>query len=88
MKIKKNYVLRNVGDTAVVIAVGEEAAKFKGVITLNESALVLWKALSDGAAMGELVKSLTEVYDVTEEKAMDSATKFVEKLRDAGVIEE
>ena len=86
MKIKEGYVLKEVGDASVVVAVGKEAANFKGVITLNESAKVLWEALSKGATLTDLQKSLTDVYDVSDEKAMDSAQKFVAKLKEAGVV--
>ena len=88
MKIKEGYILRDVGDSSVVVAVGKEAANFKGVITLNESAKVLWKALAKGATMQDLQKSLTDVYDVSDEKALASAEKFVEKLKEAKVLED
>ena len=87
MKIKEGYILRDVGDSSVVVAVGKEAVNFKGVITLNESAKVLWEALAKGATMQDLVKSLTDVYDVSDEKALASAEKFVEKLKEAKVLE-
>ena len=87
MKIKQGYVLREVGDAFVVVAVGKEAEKFKGVITLNESAKVLWDALAQGAGMEDLKKALTDVYDVSDEKALDSAEKFVAKLKEANVLE-
>ncbi len=86
MKIKEGYILRDVGDSSVVVAVGKEAANFKGVITLNESAKVLWEALAKGATMRDLQKSLTDVYDVSDEKALESAQGFVAKLKEANVI--
>ena len=88
MKIKEGYIVKEVGSAFAVVAVGREAENFKGVITLNESAKVLWDALSKGATMEDLQKSLTDVYDVSDEKAMQSAEKFVAKLREANVIVE
>ena len=88
MRIKKGYVLKPVGDTAVVVAVGKEAENFKGIITLNETALGLWNALQSGADIEGMKKALTDVYDVSDEKATDSAQKFVAKLIEAGVVEE
>ena len=88
MKIKEGYIVKEVGSAFAVVAVGKEAENFKGVITLNESAKVLWDALSKGATMEDLQKSLTDVYDVSDEKAMQSAEKFVAKLREANVIVE
>ena len=88
MKIKEGYIVKEVGSAFAVVAVGKEAENFKGVITLNESAKVLWDALSKGATMEDLQKSLTDVYDVSDEKAMQSAEMFVAKLREANVIVE
>ena len=51
MKVKEGFILKDVGDASVVVAVGKQANNFKGVITLNESAKVLWLALSEGADM-------------------------------------
>lgn len=37
MKIKNGFILRNVSDAYVVVAVGEAAKDFNGMITLNET---------------------------------------------------
>ena len=88
MKIKKDFVLQDVGGASVVVAVGKESENFKGIITLNESAKVLWNALVDGATLDELATKLTEVYDVTMEQAKESCVKFVSKLSEANILEE
>ena len=87
MKIKQGFVLRELGDASVVVAIGKQAESFSGIITLNESAKVLWQALEGGADMEGLVKSLTDVYEVEEAKARESCEKFVAKLESAGIIE-
>ena len=87
MKIKKDYILQDVGGASVVVAVGKESKNFKGIITLNESAKVLWNALVCGASLDELATKLTESYDVTYEQAKGSAEKFVSKLKEANILE-
>ena len=47
MKIKNGFILRNVSDAYVVVAVGEAAKDFNGMITLNETGAFLWKTLAD-----------------------------------------
>lgn len=88
MKIKKDFILQDVGGASVVVAVGKESQNFKGIITLNESAKVLWNELIKGATLDELAKKLTEVYDVTFEQAKGSVEKFVAKLEDAKILED
>ncbi|MDD3410902.1 MAG: PqqD family protein [Eubacteriales bacterium] len=64
MKIKKGFLLREVGGTHVVVAVGKAAAEFRGVARLNETAAYLFKRLQSGAARDELVNALLECYEV------------------------
>lgn len=88
MKIKKDFILQDVGGASVVVAVGKESENFKGIITLNESAKVLWDALVVGATLDQLASKLTEIYDVTFEQAKGSSEKFVSKLIEAKILEE
>ena len=45
MKLNKNYVLRPVADTWVVLPLGAEAINFNGMLTLNNSGAMLWRVL-------------------------------------------
>ena len=45
MKIKKGFLMREVAGENVVIAVGEAAKSFKGMIRLNPSGAFLWQLL-------------------------------------------
>ncbi|MBO4572911.1 MAG: PqqD family protein [Clostridia bacterium] len=87
MKIKKGYVLKEIGDSCVVVPIGEAAKTFKGVIALNETAKVLWLTLEKGADLDGLVDALTAEYEVDRETALRSCEKFLEKLKTADVIE-
>ena len=88
MKIKNNFVLRNVADTWVVLSVGNPTAGFDGMLTLNESGVVLWKAMENGCDKNALVKVLTDEYDVSEEVALADVEIFIDKLSSVGCIED
>ena len=45
MKIKGEFVVRQVLDNTVALPVGETALKINGMILLNEVSLVIWNAL-------------------------------------------
>ena len=45
MKIKKNFVLRQIAGSWVVLSIAEATVDFDGMLTLNESGLMLWKLL-------------------------------------------
>ena len=89
MKIKNGFILRNVSDAYVVVAVGEAAKDFNGMITLNETGAFLWKTLADGCAdKNELVAKLLSEYDVDKALAERDVDAFVKKLAEQGLLTE
>lgn len=87
MKLKKDYVLRQVANTWVVLPLGQEAVSFNGMLTLNESGALLWKALENGADADALVRVLTGEYVVSETQARADVEEFLQKLNQAGCLE-
>lgn len=88
MKIKSGYILRSVADNNIVIPVGEESIKFKGVMTLSGSGAFLWKILCEkDVSEQELADALCEKYDVDMQTALSDVSKFVEDVRAKGLFE-
>ena len=88
MKINENFVLRQLADTWVVLPLADKTIDFNDMITLNESGVLLWNALEQGADMDQLVKALRSEYIVSEDQAREDAAAFVQKLRSVGCLEE
>ncbi len=87
MKIKSGYLLREVAGNYIVVAIGEEAVDFNGLITVNETGAFLWKKLEEGIDTSELLTALTAEYDVDEKTAVADINAFVEKLQKADLLE-
>lgn len=88
MKIKEGFILRKVADSYVVVAVGAASVSFKGVIKINESAAMLWKAMEGSdKSVEDLVKLLLNEYSVDEKTARKDVIDFTEGLKGAGIIE-
>ena len=88
MKIKKDYVLKEIAGQFVVVPVGEEAIKFNGIISLNKSGKRLFSQLQTEQTEDDLVKYLLNVYDVTEEKAKEDVKKFLKILKENKLLDE
>ena len=89
MRIKKDFVLREVCGENVIMGENLKAIDFRKILSLNESAAWLWK---EAKAQGDFtIESLTarlcEEYDVTNEEARSCVTELLEKLDKEGVIE-
>lgn len=88
MKIKDNFVLRQVADTWCVLPLGEATLNLNGMLTLNDSGAMLWQTLEKGGSKDTLVDALLNEYDVTREQALADVEEFIEKLRQVDCIEE
>ena len=42
MKTNKNFILRNIAGDNILVATGEAAQSFNGMITMNEAASFIW----------------------------------------------
>lgn len=86
MKIKEGFMLRQVGEQTIVVAVGSASRDFNGIIRLNSVGKFLWEALSVGAEVDELAVKLSETYDVDEATAKADVISFIEKLKGADLL--
>ena len=81
MKIKNGFLLKEIAGVCAV-TVADSALNLDGLITLNDTAKTMWLLLERGAELDELVKALTDEYDVSDEMARAAAVQFVEKLKE------
>jgi len=88
MKIKDNFVLRQVADTWCVLPLAEETLNLNGMLTLNDSGAFLWKTLEGGAGSEELAAALMGEYEVDPQTAEADINEFLDKLRHVGCLVE
>lgn len=87
MKIKKGFVVREVGGETVVVPVGAMSKSFHGMINLNETGAFLWSFFQTEHSVEEGVKALLGEYDVDAEIAKLDVEKFVATLTKNGFAE-
>lgn len=87
MKLKKNYVLRRVANTWVVLPLDEETVEFSGMMKLNETGALIWRTMEKNGDRYALVAALTAEYAVSREQAEADVEEFLRKLTEAGCIE-
>ena len=88
MKAKEGFLMRKVGERAVVVPVGKAAKQFHGMINLNETGGFLWSLLMEETNEERMLEAMLETYDIGREQAKESLERFLEKLREAGILEE
>ena len=87
MKIKEGYILRNVAGSFVVVPIGDAASEFNGMMNLNETGAFLFEKMIEGISREDLIKTLTEEYDVDEETATADVDTFIEKVEKEDLFE-
>ena len=87
MKIKENFVIRQVADTWVVLPLGAATLNFNGMLTLNQSGVLLWRALEKCCTQEELTEVLLAEYDVSREEASADVGQFLNTLIQAGCLD-
>ena len=88
MKAKKGFVLRNIVDEYVLMPTGDNIAKFKGTMLLNEVSAFIWEKLQNPISRDDLLTAIVNEYEVSEERAAKDLDALLMQLNEFGVIED
>lgn len=87
MKIKGEYVMREIMGDMVLIPVGETALKFNGMVTMNAVGGHIWQGLTEGKDREALLASLLERFEVSPEEAGRDLDELLQRLAAQGFLE-
>lgn len=79
-------MLREIAREYVLIPTGEAAIQFQGIMSLNESGLLLWKKLQNGCTESDMIDTLLQEYDTTREEAARDVAVFLKQLTDQKLL--
>ncbi|MBE6717939.1 MAG: PqqD family protein [Ruminococcaceae bacterium] len=88
MKLKYDFVIRNVAGQSVALAVGEDNKYFNGMIKLNSVGEFIFKLLKDDISEDDILTQIVENYNVSPEQAKSSLVPYLETLRKNELISE
>lgn len=88
MKLRGEFVVRQVMDHVVAIPVGQTALELNGMVLLNDVSKVIWECLEQGVGLKGIVTAVTDAFEVSQEQAQADILEFLEKLRAAKLLEE
>lgn len=88
MRIKEQFKVREMAGEHVVIMQGASMSDLTRIISLNESALYLWRAIEGKDFDINMVADLlTEYYGIEDQVAQRDAAHWIDKLEECGLIE-
>ena len=88
MKLKDKLVLRKIAENWVVLPLAASTFDLNGLLMLNDTGAMLWQKMEQGADFDCLVGALIDEYEVSPDTATEDVKAFLQKLSDAGCIEE
>lgn len=88
MKLKFNFIERNIMDEYILVPSGEAALSFAGLLTTTESGNFLFNLLKEDISKEQLVLRLTEEYNVDKVQAAEDVEEFIKHLRELNLLEE
>ena len=88
MRIKEGFVLRTICGQSVVSGEGSANVNFSKLVSLNDSAAYLFKAVGNEEFTAErLADLLLEEYDVDRETALRDAETLCAQWKEIGIAE-
>lgn len=87
MKINPIFKVRKVAGENIILLQGKTSGDMTRVVAFNESALLMWDSLQGkDFTVEDAVAVLVENYDVDEATARTDAGKWVEMIRESGLL--
>lgn len=87
MKINPIYKVRKIAGENIILLQGKTGGDMTRVVAFNESALLMWDSLQGkDFTVDDAVAVLLDNYDVEEATARADAEKWVETIRENGLL--
>ena len=86
MKLKQQFIVRNIMGENILVPKGSTAMDFNGLITLNETALDIWNLLPEAEDEAAVVERMLGIYDIDRETLEKDVKAFLQELREAGIL--
>ena len=88
MKINQNYKIHEIAGETIVVNQGTANVNMTRIISLNASARLLYQTLAEqDFTVEDAAKVLVDTYGIDNERALKDAGKWVDSLKQCGVIE-
>ena len=89
MKLKTDYKIRKIAGESVIVRMGTQNVKMTTIISLNSTSEWLWEQLQgEEFDIEKIADLLTAEYEVERDVALTDASKWVEMLRKAELVNE
>ena len=86
MKIIKDFILREIAGEHILVPTGKVAQEFNGMLSMTDTAKFIWEHLENANSLDEMVKMVTDTYEVDEAIARRDVIGFLNALLQHEVV--
>ena len=86
MKLKKDFILREIMGDVVIVKINQSTSQFNGLITVNELGIFIWENLEKVLDENDLLQLILDEYEVERDVAKKDLDEFLQVLKDMDII--
>ena len=87
MKIKSDFEIVSIGDESMLIPVGDESNRFRGLIVMNDETALIVRLLQVDQTTDTLLKAFLEEYNISPDVARIELERLLRRLDNMGALE-
>lgn len=88
MKIKKDYILREIAGQNIIVPIGQAGLDCRGIMTLKGIGVYIFGLLSQNRSREELIEKILGEYEVDRKTAESDLDEFITRLNGLGLLEQ
>ena len=82
-----DFLARTIGEDTILVPTGAMAARFNGMVSLDEAGTLLWNALTEPKTFAQLMDVMQEEYEIEDlPQAQQDVLEFVQNGLESGVL--
>ena len=86
MKLKKDFILREIMGDVGLVPINQSTSQFNGLITVNELGKFIWENLEKVQDENDLLQLILDEYEVDRDIAKKDLDEFLQVLKDMDII--
>ncbi len=89
MKLNNEFIVNEIADKKVAVAVGENKGDFNGFIKMNDDTAYIFSLLSEEISYEDLLKKVNDKFpEEADEKTKENLDNFLSALKGKGLLSE
>ncbi len=86
MKFNTDYVIKKVGDEALLVRQSKKSVDYSKVITLNPTSLLIVEGVMNNLSIDDITEKMVAEYDVSKEKAKQDIIVTINQLKTLNIV--